>query len=108
MDFQRHGKVGAGFDETRDPQFGVTLHPQNLNLDGMHQGMKQGSLRELLVEHDHIEKGQGIHVADLGRFEAEGADLREELRDSHSRAVSSTIRMWSSRVEEKYGHMDAL
>src|SRR5579862_8118686 len=101
--FQRNGKVRATSDEAVDPQLGVPAQTKDLDLNRVHQRMKQRACRKFLIEYDHVEKSQGVHVRDLRRLEAEGTGLREEARnrDSLTAQLEDTDGVEQLRGEER-------
>lgn len=75
MHFNGNGKVGAGFEKTVHPKFGVALQAEEINLHGVHESVDKSSLRQSLVEGDDIDECKRVHVRDLGWFETERSHL---------------------------------
>jgi hypothetical protein len=103
VNFEGHAEVGFGFDETSHPQLGITLEAEHLNLDNVHERVEERPFGDLLVEDDHIEKSQGVHVADLGRFVAEGARLVEEIGVSDTGTLEFEDADLAEKFEGKIG-----
>jgi len=88
VSFERHGEMGLRLYEALYEEFGITLEAEDLKLDGVHQGVEQGTFGERLVENQDVEEGQGVHVGDLGEIvESEGAGLGIEGRRGNTPAV---------------------
>lgn len=68
---ERNREVGAGFEETVDPEFGVAFETENLDLHHVHQGVNQGPLRQSLIESDEI---------DVNNMGVDGLESQRTLR----------------------------
>ena len=79
MDFQGHREMRPGLDEAFDPQAGVAGHPEDLDLRGVHERVKQGAEGEVLVENDDVGERQRIHVADFRGLKSGGTYLGKEF-----------------------------
>src|SRR5579862_1473440 len=87
VDLQRHREVRPALHEASDPQFGVTLESENLDLHAVHKRVEQSAIAEFFVKRYDVDKSQRVHVGDGGRLKAEGAGLREEFRDGDARTT---------------------
>lgn len=74
----------SGFKEAADPEFGVALQAEQVDLDNMYEGVEQGTLGQSLIESDHVEVGDRIHMSDFGRVESECAYSLEKLGNADS------------------------
>src|SRR5215471_12678531 len=83
MHFQQNGEMYPRLEEALHPEFHVALQSEDLHLDGVHQSMDQGTLRQHLVESDDVEEDNGVHMGDRGGFKTEFSHLREKLRYSN-------------------------
>src|SRR5208283_3146772 len=50
-----------------DEEFGAVVQAEHLKLNRMDECMKQGSLRQFLIENDDIDEGYRGHVSELGQ-----------------------------------------
>lgn len=76
-----HGEMQLGVDEAPNESLGVALNPKNRKLNGVHESVKQAALGDLLVEHDHIEESERVHVRELGKVDkAQGLRFRVKGR----------------------------
>ena len=87
MHFQRHGEVRSGLDKAMDPQLSVTFEAKQLNLDGVHETVKEGAFTDALVKDEHVEKRQRVHVSDRGWFKTESSHLGKEIGGLDARAM---------------------
>jgi len=83
MDFQRDSEVGPRLEEALHPKVHIALQSEDFHLDGVHQGVDQGTFRQPLVKGDDVDEGDGVHVGDGGRFETEFPHLLEKRGYPH-------------------------
>ena len=102
MHLERNSEVGAGFEETVHPKFGVAFETENLDLDDVYQCVNQGPLRQSLIESDEIDASDGVHMSDLGGLKTEGPHVGKKLRH---RQPSSAKFNDANALEQARGEM---
>ena len=113
--------MGACSQKAPNKEFGIPFQAQNFELDGMHQGMKQRSSRNLAVKDHDVLKSQRSHVREFGQavktlrlglrvkgrvrypaaFQSDDPDLVQQVRSKERSHHSATIMIeWPANGSE--------
>src|ERR1039458_6225226 len=120
MGLKRHREMKLGTQEAADEKLGVALESQHCNLAGIPQSMKQAALGDFLVEHDNVQKSQGVHVRDvgeMGKTKGPGFGVKRRIGETFTVAFGNSYPIEQGRrkirpqegllvLSERYGRME--